>query len=528
MKYKKIKGVVSAGHKLTVQAGREILCQGGNAIDAAVASFFAACVVEHCLTSLGGGGFALIHTAAGKNLLLDFFGQTPTRKRKGKVDFKTYTVRFGDADQDFHIGVGAMAVPGNAVGVLELHKKFGRLPIAVVAEPAIRIARDGFRLDNYGHYVLTLLEGIFAQSKESERVYFKNGKLQKPGEVIKMPDFAGILELLAEKEGGKKLYNEFYYGEIAKKIVKACEEKGGHLTSKDLADYRVILRNPLTINYRGNKIYTNPPPSSGGVLIGFTLSLLENFDLEKYKFGSSEHLFVLTEAMRLANEARAEILNGKLHDKNIAKKFLSQESIKKYRRLLSRAVNKLGSTTHISVIDGEGNAVSMTTSNGEGCGYIIPGTGIMMNNLLGEEDLHPNGFHKWPVNKRIGSMMAPTIVLKNNKPEIVLGSGGSNRIRTAITQVISNIIDFNMPAKTAVNKPRIHWEKGALYFERSGFNKKELEKFLKAAQGKGYTINPFKKINMFFGGAHVAVKDENGRISGAGDPRRNGVCAECK
>jgi len=283
------------------------------------------------------------------------------------------------------------------------------------------------KIDEFQFYCLTILKKIMASSRETRQVYAPAGELLQPGETLFMHDFASSLAYLAENGA-----REFYEGEIAQKLVKDCQDYGGYLTLDDLKNYQVIERSPLYLNYRGNTFLTNPPPSSGGILIAFALELLSKVDISTMGFGTSRHLQTLALVMRLTNEARKDGYDTNLYQKDVAEIFLSTEHLARYEHQLTKAVNKWGSTTHISVIDGEGNAASVTTTHGEGSSYVIPGTGIMVNNMLGEEDLNPYGFHQWQENVRISSMMAPTIVLKNNQPEIVLGSGGSNRIRTAI------------------------------------------------------------------------------------------------
>ena len=228
--------------------------------------------------------------------------------------------------------------------------------------------------------------------------------------------------------------------------------------------------------------------------------------------------------MSLTNEARRDGYDAHLYKSDVADSFLSKHHLAPYRQSLSSiadqcGVNKWGSTTHVSVIDSEGNAASVTTSNGEGSSYVIPGTGVMMNNMLGEEDLNPHGFHQWRPDQRISSMMAPTIVLKNNQPEIVLGSGGSNRIRTAILQVISSILDFQTPVEAAVNAPRVHWERGVFHLE-PGFSRTGLDSIGNIPGDKQVW---WQDHNMFFGGVHTVVAHPNGEITGAGDPRRGGA-----
>src|SRR4028118_517618 len=506
-------GVIAAGHQKTAEAGSEILRNGGNAFDAVVAAILASFVTEPGLTSAAGGGFLLAHTQANENIVFDFFTQTPHKKRnQNEINFYPIEMNFGGAVQEFHVGLGSMAVPGNLAGVFHVHQRLGRLPFTVVAEPAIDCAKNGVKLNKFQYYSLaSILKPIIIDSKEGRDFFRPTGELIEPEGILRMKEFADTLAYLAETGA-----REFYEGEIAHRLVKDCQDLGGYLTLEDLKNYRVIERKPSIIDYRGNTLLTNPPPSSGGTLIAFALKLLSKVDLADIGFGTNHHLEILARVMELTNEARRDGYDANLYQENIANVFLSSEHLFNYEQQLTRPVNKWGSTTHISVVDGEGNAASVTTSSGEGSGYVIPGTGIMVNNMLGEEDLNPQGFHQWQEDVRISSMMAPTIVLKDNKPEIVLGSGGSKRIRTAVLQVISNILDFKMPVKEAVDSPRVHWENEVCYVE-PGFVEEEVNKL--AASPERQLVR-WQEKNLFFGGVHTVLETSEGIIEGAGDRRR--------
>lgn len=512
----KLHGIVAAGHPETARAGLKMFELGGNAFDAAVASMLAACVAEPGLTSLAGGGFLLAHTDANQNILFDFFTQTPCSKRlKSQVNFYPVDVNFGGSIQEFHIGLGSMAVPGVAAGIFHVHRTLGTLPLRVVAEPAIHLARNGVEINLFQAYTFEqILQSILLTGPEGRQIYAPRGAILKAGERLVMTDWAGTLEGLVA-DGVR----EFYEGEIAEKLVRDCREGGGYLTREDLKNYRVVERNPLCINYRGKQILTNPPPSSGGTLIAFALELLSEVDLAGVEFGSPRHLKLLATVMKLTNRARRQGFDDRLHDDDIAGVFLSEENRRPYQSQLRDAVNKWGSTTHISVLDSDGNAASVTTSNGEGSGYIIPGTGIMVNNMLGEEDLNPHGFHNWPEDVRISSMMAPTMILDGTRLEMVMGSGGSNRIRTAILQAISNHLDFGMSVGEAVESPRVHWENDRFDLE-PGFDRAAVEQIRGAIAGE---IRQWRERNMFFGGVHAAIARPDGTLSGAGDIRRDGA-----
>jgi gamma-glutamyltranspeptidase / glutathione hydrolase len=508
-------GVIAAGHQKTAEAGIEMFRNGGNAFDAAVAAILASFVAEPGLTSAAGGGFLLAHTQANQNTLFDFFTQTPRQKRNPtEINFYPVEVDFGGVAQEFHIGLGSMAVPGNIAGVFHVHQKLGRLPFPVVAEPAIQYAKNGILLNDFQYYCLTsVLQPIIMAYQGEQLVFILTGERIEPAGLLVMKDFAETLAYLSEK--GPR---EFYEGDIAHQLVKDCQNLGGYLTLEDLKNYRVIERKPLLIDYRRHILLTNPPPSSGGTLMAFALKLLSQVDLAKIRFGTISHLEVLDRVMQLTNEARKKGYDANLYQSHIDEDFLSEQNLFKYINQLRETGNKWGSTTHISVIDGEGNAASVTTSNGEGSGYVIPGTGIMVNNMLGEEDINPQGFHQWKENMRISSMMSPTIVLKNNQLKIVLGSGGSKRIRTVILQVISNILDFDMSVSEAVDSPRVHWESNVFHVE-PGFPE-EVNKIMLPVNNQ---LVKWQEKNLFFGGVHTVLETSEGLIEGAGDRRRDGV-----
>jgi gamma-glutamyltranspeptidase / glutathione hydrolase len=511
----KPKGVVAAGHPVTAQAAASILQLGGNAFDAAVAGVLAACVAESVLTSLAGGGFLLAHTAEGDNILFDFFTQTPQSKQiSGELDFYPIEANFGKTVQAFHIGLGAMAVPGTWAGLVHVHQRLGRLPLAVVAEPAIFYAKTGIEVNPFQAYCYELLAPILMANAETRALYAPQGKLLQAGEILKMGDFATALHTLA-----KTGLAGFYQGDMANQLVADCQVRGGYLRLADLQTYQVIERNPLAFNYRGTTLLTNPPPSSGGALIAFCLALLAQSELSQLAYGSPEHLYLLSEAMRLTNVARRDGYDAQLHDPNIQDTFLALSHLERYYP--EPWSQKWGSTTHLSVLDQEGNAASVTTSNGEGSAYIVPGTQIMVNNMLGEEDLNPQGFHQWQPGQRMSSMMAPSMILNAGRPQIVLGSGGSNRIRTAIVQVISNLLDFGMAPEAAVMASRIHRENDLFHLE-PGFAQAELAQqgVLDDVQAIGW-----QQPNMFFGGVHTVGRSASGELYGVGDARRSGAVA---
>jgi len=515
MKYSLQKGGIAAGDNLTAQAAYEILKAGGNAFDGAIAATLMSFIASSSITSMGGGGFMLCRTSSGKVFFFDFFAQTPRRKiRSEKAEFFPVIVDFGDKTQEFHVGIGTAATPGNLAGLFKIHQRFGSLPFIEIAMPAIQAARDGVQLHQQTKYQADILKPIFELSAEGKEIYFKNGKIKSIGDKIKLPLFADFLDFIS-KEGPR----EFYEGEIARKISDDCFHRGGHLTIDDFTAYEVDERKPLQFKYRGYDIYTTSPPNAGGSLIAFTLSLLDHFPVLDMKWGSKEYLTLLTQTIEATTFARKQIFEKGIYQSDILGQLFNPDFFNDIIHRIENGYLKPGNTTHVSIADEQLNMVAITTSVGEGCGYYIPGTHIMLNNMLGEEDLNPSGFHQWDENKRISSMMSPTLVMKNQKPVVIMGSGGSNRIRSAIVQSISNYIDFNMEPEDCVNAPRIHWEKNHLDIE-PGFDMDVLEQIILPVDAKKIY---WTGKNMYFGGVHAVFIDPKGEIIPAGDRRRVGA-----
>jgi gamma-glutamyltranspeptidase/glutathione hydrolase len=502
-----MKGVVSAGDKNSAQAGVDILKEGGNAYDAALAVMLAAPICEPLFTSLGGGGFLLGLEKGKTPELYDFFVEVP-KKRVIDPEFYPIYVDFGGAVQEFHIGAGSIAIPGLVEGISQVHKDKCTLPLSVIIEPAVKYARQGVYLSKMQASFVKLLEPIFTSTKSSLDVYgvptLENEKaLIDETHLFKNPNYADFLEEFA-KEGS----SVFYEGHVASEIEEITKKFDGLILKKDLKKYRCIKREPINFKYKDYDIFTNPPPSGGGILIAFTLKLLENYDLKDFR--SYEYIKGMIEAFNTTSDFREEHVNEFLHDEKLKEILLNDRLISNYCTTMSSRLNLWGNTTHLSVIDEEGNAVSVTTTNGEGSGHVVKSSGIMLNNMMGEEDLNPHGFFSWPHGIRLPSMMAPTAVLKNGKPELILGSAGSNRIRSAITQTIINNLDYKMNLHDSINSARIHYEKGVVCMEPRCDEeiRKELEKY--------YTLQYFDDLNVFFGG----VQAVNGKLQGGCDTRR--------
>ncbi|PLY13022.1 MAG: gamma-glutamyltransferase [Sedimenticola sp.] len=514
------RGIVAAGHEVTANAAAETLRAGGNAFDAALAALFASCVAEPILSSLGGGGFLLAHANNKSPLLYDFFTQTPINRPKiDAVDFYPIVADFGTAQQEFHIGMGSIATPGVVKGIFEVHRNHCRMPMELIVQPAREAARNGVIVNSFQHYISEIISPIIKSSQAALNLHTPLGgsaadTLAQPGEAVTQIEMADCFDGLAHE--GEAL---FYRGEIGARLVHDSQENGGCLTEQDLLRYEVIKRKPLALDYHGAKMFTNPAPSLGGTLIAFALSLLEPEKLNNWPANSQQHLYRVARAQQLAQQLRQEKRIDLHLDENTSREILRGEYLQDYlESMQNHAVFSRG-TTQISIADSEGNLASMTLSNGEGAGYVIPETGIMMNNMLGEEDINPHGFHNWPTNQRIASMMSPTLVFSPDNNAIVTGSGGSNRIRSAILQVLVNMVDYAMTAEHAVEQPRVHFENDLLNIETGPAEQviKELEMHFPK-----HRLWPEK--NLFFGGAHTVIRDSKGRLSGHGDSRRGGVC----
>jgi gamma-glutamyltranspeptidase/glutathione hydrolase len=493
---------VASGHPQATEAAVDILRAGGNAFDAAIAAGFAAAVAEPALTSLGGGGFLLARTAPGRAILFDFFVDTPGRGLpSGQLEphFLPVTVRFPGSEQIFNVGMGSVAAPGALRGYLHVHRRLGRLPLREVLAPAIHLARAGVTINPKQAYFLDLLTPIMTLTAAGRALFEPGGRYLREGDVSPNPDLAAFLETLPR--GGER---DFYEGELARRIAQDMREGAGLLTAADLAAYRVIEREPLALDYRGCRLLTNPPPSFGGSLLALALRLLEAREVAPLGFGSPAHLALLIAVMEEVDRRRVE---GYLSPTELGRAGLVESQTQV--RLAS------GGTTHVSACDAEGNAASMTTSNGEGSGYFAPDTGVMLNNMMGEDDLHPEGFHVSPPGLRVASMMAPSLLLAGDRVRLALGSGGSKRIRTALLQVISHTVDFGMSPRQAVEAPRLHWDGQCVQIE-PGFAEATL-----AALTERWPFNRWAIQDMYFGGVHAAAPDG----AGAGDPRRGGHAA---
>ena len=502
------KSIVASGHKHVSSTAAAILREGGNAFDAVVAAGFASAVVEPTLTSLGGGGFLLGHSEKhGQSLFFDFFVDTPGCNRDTTdldPNFFPVTINFSGVCQDFNVGLGSVAVPGTLKGLIHIQKRLGRMSLEEVISPARELAREHVINAQQGHF-LSLLFPIMTLRPDGRELYEPGGVYKKAGDIQENPDCAAFLEGVAEDHG-----ESFYQGEIAARIDHDMKEGDGLLTREDMAAYQVIERSPLKIPYRGHDLLTSPEPSMGGTLIGLSIALLEKLGPyggnwgDAGQLGRTVALMQEVESIREAGVTTPALLKAFLQDGTMLQKSSRQI------RLFSRG------TTHVSIADHQGNCASMTSSNGEGSGYFAPGTGVMLNNMMGEDDLHPNGFHTSPPGERVGSMMSPSLLLKGKDIRLVIGSGGSKRIRTAVSQVLSQVVDFGRNLREAVDAPRLFWDGEVVQIE-PGFAREALDELA----GK-VAINLWDHLDVYFGGVHAVIPGE----SGAGDPRRGGSVEE--
>jgi gamma-glutamyltranspeptidase/glutathione hydrolase len=472
-----MRGAIAAGHPLTAEAGARVLREGGNAVDACIAAAFTSWVCESPLTGPGGGGFMLVHDARdGKTRLLDFFVSVPGAAHEVGELLELAVDFDGDTQQHFRTGAAAAAVPGTALGLEEAHRRWGSVPWSELAAPAARLAREGVELTPSAGYLHRILDGLLRHSPEGDAMY--GGRALAAGDRFAVPELGETLERIGA-EGADALYG----GELARRTVEHVQRGGGTLSLDDLAGYRVVRRRPLAVEYRGHEFRSNPPPSAGGLLVALGLRAL----------GDAEPT---PEAIAVAMEAQEQARGGSfvraLHRGGVTKRVLS-------------------GTTHISVVDAAGSAASLSASLGSGSGIVVPGTGIHLNNMLGEADLVTGA----RPGERLTSMMAPSIMLRDGEPRLVIGSAGSARLRGAILQVVANVVARGMSVAEAVDAPRIHVEEAVVHCEDAAV----ADRF----ESAGRTVVRFRRQNLYFGGVSAVEVQPGGEVAAAGDPRRGGA-----
>jgi gamma-glutamyltranspeptidase/glutathione hydrolase len=454
----------------------------------------------------------LVHRARDRSTrVLDFFTSVPglgVAEPRGAT-METVAVDFsGGSVQEFRIGGASCAVPGAALGMEEAQRAYGRLPVRELARPAVELARAGFPLSRGQAYLHEILDLILRARDEGRAIYGPKTRLHE-GDPVVMRELADTIELLAES-GARELYR----GDLGSALVRHVRECGGSITDEDLAAYRVVRRRPVVAQFRGNAFESNPPPSSGGLLIAYGLRLLEALGLHG-RPGSADAIDALARVMREQARARVAVARD-LYRGGVARRLLSDESVVAALARVGQAPSEVAQrgTTHISAVDEEGNAAALTVSTGAGSGVIVPGTGIHMNNMLGEFDL----WQPSAPGARMSSGTAPTVVLENERPRLVVGSAGSLRLRGAIMQIVVNVVEHGMDVHDAIEAPRVHLEGDELHCE-GGVDASEMD----ALAARGYDVQRWTARNLFFGGAAAVAVSQQGELTAAGDPRRGGA-----
>lgn len=479
-----MRGVVAAGSIATAKAAAEVLREGGNAVDAAVAGVLATFMAEPLLTSAGGAGIMLVRQPGADPLAVDFFSPFPgSGGRPEHVDFQAIEVDFGAAKQTFHIGRASSAVPLVLDGLALAAKRFGSLPLTRLTAPAIALARDGVVLDRMTARTFQLLWSILRRDPICLSEIAEGIDHEQPpavGARIRNTKLAGTLAAFAEigatpPELRAGLLEEF------------GPARGGLITAADLVLAKPAVTNPHRFTIGEWTVTTSP--RLGGRLVEMI----------------SEELA----AGRIAEGEDDEVLRQ------------AQASLAGHRARLALPAPGNGSTTHVSVVDALGGAASVTVTSGEGCGHVVTGTGVHVNNFLGEEDLNPAGFHLHNPGAALPTMIAPTIAVHRNGKVIALGSGGANRIRSAVSQVIHGLARRGLSLREAVEAPRVHAEDGQSWVE---LGERANPVAVRAGLEREFpVVHAFAARDFFFGGVHVAARDEHGRLDAVADARRDGA-----
>ncbi len=529
-------GMVVCTEPRAAQAGLAVLKRGGNAVDAAVAVGFALAVTHPSAGNLGGGGFMLIRNAeSGAVTAVDYREMAPSAAARDM-----YLDASGNPIPEAStVGWRAAGVPGTVAGLSLALEKHGTMTLAGVIAPAIALARDGVALSRFESESLRGSSKLLGRFPESRRVYLRDGSPYLEGELFRQSDLALSLELIARNG-----VREFYDGSIARRIAEDAQANGGLITLEDLRKYRALERKPVEGTYRGYRIYSMPPPSSGGIALVEMLNLLEGFSLQRYGAGSSRTLHLLAEAMKLAFADRAEFL-GDGDFVAIPAAGLTSKRYAEGRRALidpflasdpaqvghgTPAGYESEQTTHFSVVDGKGNAAAntYTLNGGFGSGATVRGTGILLNNEMDDFSAKPGvpnayGLIHGEANaiapgKRPLSAMTPTIVTRDGKLFMVLGSPGGPTIINTVLQVLTNVVDFGMNVQEAVDAPRIHhqWMPAVLTMERTGF----ADDVVQALRARGHV----PAMRGTIGDCQAIMVDpKTGVRLGAADPRADGV-----
>ncbi len=521
-------GLVVADSEHASQAGMEILKRGGNAVDAAIATALALSVVDQASSGLGGGGFMVIYRAKDKkSFALDFRETAPAASRREQY------LKDGKAVPELSLtGTLAVGVPGEVAGLIEAHKKFGTLPLSVLAAPAIRLAAEGFAVDVTLRIAVERGLANMKRFPDLGRIYTPNGEVPKQGEILRQMELAETIRAIAQQ--GESV---FYQGWIGQAIVEAIKKDGGVMTVDDLKNYKAIWREPLVGTYRNRTVITMPPPSSGGVALLQMLNVLEGYKLAEFKHNSAAYLHLISETMKHAFADRAAHLGDPDFVHVPIRKLTAKEYAAWIRGRIAPDNTKppsfygyydyhaeKGGTTHFSVIDRFGNAVACTQSVNTrfGSKLLAAKTGIVLNNEMDDFAIHPetgntygligNQANSLQPKKRPLSSMSPTIILNGNSPELIVGAAGGPRIINATLQTILNVLDFKMPVKQAVDAARIHHQ---WIPDRLGVETKIDAEQKKALQQRGHAIREQNAL-----GVVQAITWDGSTLNGAVDPRK--------
>lgn len=526
-------GLAMTSHVLANKIGKKVLDDGGNAIDAAVAVGYALAVLHPSAGNIGGGGFAVIHLANGENITLDFREKAPLKATRDMYLDKNGNV-IPNASTIGYLGAG---VPGSVAGMSAMLEKYGTKKLSDMIVPAIKLAQNGFIITERQAQTMQEAQKDFAKFASSRKYFLKkDGSTYKEGEVFIQKDLAKTLKLI-QKEGSKA----FYQGKIADLIAQDMAKNGGIVTKKDLAEYSVVWRKPVIGTYRGYEIISMAPPSSGGTHIIEILNVMENADIEKLGFDSSQTIHIMSEAMRQAYADRSLFMGDpdfvrvpvdKLTNKDYAKKIY--QNIATNKATPSSQINpgldqihEGDNTTHYSVADKWGNAVSVTyTINASyGSAAAVDGAGFLLNNEMDDFSIKPGTSNLYGLvggdanaitpNKKPLSSMSPTIVLKDKKLVMVLGSPGGARIITTVLQVISNVIDHKMDISQAIEAPRFHmqWLPDEIRIEPYGMTQDVMNN-LRNMGYKVITKPVMGDVNAIF------IDPKTNIMHGSGDPRK--------
>ena len=546
-------GIVVSVHELASRAGVEIMQAGGNAVDAAVATGFALAVVHPPAGNLGGGGFMLVRMADGKTHFLDYREKAPAAATRDMYLDAQGNVIEGASE----IGYKAIGVPGSVAGMVYAEQKYGKLTLKQVMAPAIRLAREGYAL-SWGE-ARDFHDKYLAEFAESRRIFQRDGNYYQPGEIFRQPDLARTLERIAAKP------DDFYHGSLARELAAAMHKGGGLITTDDLAHYEVKEREPIRGSYRGYEIISAPPPSSGGTVLIESLNILEGYDLAKLGNRSAQSIHYTTEAFRRAFFDRAEFMGdpdfaripvAQLIDKkygtawrdsieaahaSVSKELKRPAIFSQLERYAAahpqpQANHESPHTTHYSVVDAEGNAVAVTTTINDWFGSRVTadGLGFLMNDEMDDFSAKPgvpnaDGLIQGAANaigpgKRPLSSMTPTLVVREGKTFLVLGSPGSSKIITTVANVLMGVVDYGMNIQEAVNAPRFHnqWLPDVLNVER-WFSPDTVQALQKMGHRVQFGLREGSDAGSYWSDAEcIAIDAKSGERLGASDGRNNG------